>query len=410
MDADEINRLAASHHDYLVATRRHLHQHPELSSEERETAAFIAGELRSLGLDPQERVGGGYGVTATFEGGRPGPTLGFVADIDALPFDESNDLPFRSRTPGVMHACGHDANTAVLLAFAKALAAVQQDVPGRVRFIFEPAEETPPGGALGLIEGGCLDGVDAIFGVHQGPSDAGQLHLTPGPILASVDTFRITLLGRAGHAAEPQDAVDAVQIAGQVITALHHLVSRRVSPLQPALLGIGTVNGGVRENVIADEVTLTGTVRTMDPGVRQDLEHQIRRVVQGLTDTWGGGHRIDYAHGYPVLVNDPHMTTVGRRAAELVLEPSAVVTGGWPPGMPADDFSRYLELVPGAYAGLGVGTPGSAARPIIHSSDYLMDESGLSAGVAWYLALVMHFDDLNAAERHARVAGSGRPA
>lgn len=394
MDAAGINRLAARHHDYLVATRRHLHQHPELSNQERDTAAFIAAELAKLGLEPSERVGGGYGVVATLDGGRPGPTLGFVAHIDALPFTESNDLPFRSSTPGVMHACGHDANTAVLLAFAKALAEVRDRVPGRVRFIFEPAEETPPGGALGLIEAGCLDGVDAVFGLHQGPSDAGQLHLSPGPILASVDTFTISILGRAGHAAEPQEGIDAIQVAGQVITALHHLVSRRVSPKQRAVLGIGTVHGGIRENVVADEVTMTGTVRTMDAGVRQGLEDGMRRVVRGTAESWGADHRLQYAHGYPVLVNDPVMTDVARRAAELVLEPSTVVTGGWPPGMPADDFARYLEVVPGAYAGLGVGTPGSPARPIIHNSDYLLDESGLSAGVAWYLSLVLNFERL----------------
>lgn len=246
-----------------------------------------------------------------------------------------------------------------------------------------------------MIEGGCLDQVDAVFGLHQGPSDAGRLHLTPGPILASVDTFKITVLGKAGHVAEPQGAVDAVLIAGHVITALHHLVSRRVAPMQPAVLGIGTVNGGIRENVVADAVVLTGTVRTLDPIVRQTLEQEMRHVVQGLAEAWGGGHRLEYAHGYPVLVNDAHMTDVARRAAELVLEPSAVVMGGWPPGMPADDFARYLELVPGAYAGLGVGTPGSADRPLIHSSEYLLDESGLSAGVAWYLSLAMNFDRLH---------------
>ncbi len=397
MDAAEVNRLAAGHHAYLVATRRHLHQHPELSYEERETAAFIATQLREFGLAPSERVGGGFGVVATLDAGRPGPTLGFVAHIDALPFEESNDLPFRSRTPGVMHACGHDANTAILLAFAKALTAVGDKVPGRVRFIFEPAEETPPGGALALIEGGCLDGVDAVFGLHQGPSDAGLLHLTAGPILASVDTFTVSILGRSGHAAEPQEGIDAIQVAGQVITALHQLISRRVSPKQRAVLGIGTVHGGVRENVIADEVTMTGTVRTMDASLRQGLEDEMRRVVAGISESWGAGHRVDYAHGYPVLVNDPQMTDVARRAAELALEPGAVITGGWPPGMPADDFARYLELVPGAYAGLGVGTPGSAARPIIHNSDYLLDESGLSAGVAWFLSLVMNFDRLHSA-------------
>lgn len=396
MNGDDIRGVAAEHYPYLISARRHLHQSPELSNEERETAAFIAHELRSFGLEPVERVGGGFGVAATLDTCRAGPTLAFVAHIDALPLDESNDLPFRSQRHGVMHACGHDANTAVLLAFAKAAAGAGEVLSGRLRFIFEPAEEMPPGGALKMIEAGCLDQVDAVFGLHQGPSDAGTLHLTPGPILASVDTFTITLLGRSGHAAEPEDAVDAIQIAGHAISALHHLVSRKVSPLDRAVLGVGTVNGGIKENVVADTVVLTGTVRTMNSAVRETLERQLRQVVRGVAETWGGDHRVHYEHGYPVLVNDAHMTAVARRAAELVLDPGTVVEGGWPPGMPADDFAEYLEHVPGAYAGLGVGTPGSTARPLIHSSAYLLDESGLWAGVAWYLSLALNFNELAA--------------
>lgn len=210
------------------------------------------------------------------------------------------------------------------------------------------------------------------------------------PVLFAVSLLTYLLLSLL-----PGDpALQILGTEGASVTALHHLVSQRVSPKQRAVLGIGTVHGGIRENVVADEVTMTGTVRTMDAAVRQGLEDDMRLVVRGTAESWGAGHRLQYEHGYPVLVNDPQMTDVAKRAAELVLDPSTVIAGGWPPGMPADDFARYLEVVPGAYAGFGVGTPGSVARPIIHNSDYLLDESGLSAGVAWYLSLVLNFQQL----------------
>lgn len=395
MDPSDLRRLAEQQHDYLLTARRRLHQHPEPSGEERETAAFIASQLRSMGLEPRERSGGGFGVVADLVGERRGPTVALVAHIDALPMEEETDLAFRSRNSGVMHACGHDAITAVLLASARALTSVRTDLAGRVRFIFEPEEESPPrGGALALIEDGCMDGVDAVFGLHTGPSDAGRLHLTPGPILASVDNFGVSITGTSGHAAQPEGSVDAIQIAGHVITAIHQIIGRVVSPEKQAVISIGTVAGGIRENVIADHVTMTGTVRTMDREIRTRVEHTFKTLVRGVVESWGGDCEVGYSHGYPVLVNDPAMTDLARRAAALVLDRFSVVTGGWPPGMPSDDFARYLQLVPGAYAGLGVGTPGAEERPQEHSSAYYIDESGLSNGVAWYLALAMNFEAL----------------
>ena len=393
MDRDAIVRLAKQQCDYVVAVRRRIHQHPELSFQERETAAFVAAELRACGLEPIEHFGGGFGVVATLAGGRPGPTLALRADMDALPVEELNDLPFRSRVPGVMHACGHDAHTAILLGAARALAGVRDQLPGRVRFLFQPAEELPPGGALGMIEAGCLDGVDAIFGLHQSTTaDAGEMLFTPGPRSASSDTFRLTVLGKGGHAAMPQNAVDAVQIAGQLITALHQIVGRRIAPQDQAVITIGTVHGGTKENVIAPEVTLGGTVRALDPAVRESLRQQIETVVKGVTESWGAGYRLDYVLGYPVLVNDPAMTDLAQQAA-AVLDP-AKVHRTERATMAGEDFARYLERVPGCFASLGVGTPGSAERPSGHSGAFVLDESALPAGIAWYLSLVMNFGEL----------------
>lgn len=394
MEREEIIRLAEAQRAYVTGARRHIHQHPELSFQEKETAAFVAAELRACGLEPVEGFGGSHGVVATLEGGRPGPTLALRADMDALPVEELNDLPFRSQNPGVMHACGHDAHTAILLGAARALAEVRDRVPGRVRFLFQPAEELPPGGALGMIEAGCLDGVDAVFGLHQSTAaDAGTMIFAPGPRSASADTFKLTVLGRGGHAARPESAVDAIQIAGQVIGALHQIVSRRVAAQDQAVITIGTVHGGTKENVIAHEVTLSGTVRALDPAVRTALAREIEAVVKGVTDAWGGSYALDYLYGYPVLINDATMTDVAQRAAALVLEPAAVQTSSRPT-MAAEDFARYLERVPGCYASLGVGTPGSVDRPPSHSGAFLLDESGLPAGVAWYLALVMNYERL----------------
>jgi amidohydrolase len=394
MQRDAIIGLAEAQRAYVTGARRHIHQHPELSFQEKETAGFVAAELRALGLEPAEGFGGSYGVVATLEGGRPGPTLALRADMDALPVEELNDLPFRSQNPGVMHACGHDAHTAVLLGAARALASVRDQIPGRVRFLFQPAEELPPGGALGMIEAGCLNGVDAVFGLHQSTAaDAGVMLFASGARSASADTFRLTVKGKGGHAARPESAVDAIQVAGQVIGALHQIVSRRVAAQEQAVITIGTVHGGTKENVIAHEVVLGGTVRALDPEVRRSLEREIESVAKGITQSWGGGYMLDYLHGYPVLINDAAMTDLARRAAEIALEPEAVQTTNRPT-MAAEDFARFLEHVPGCYASLGVGTPGSPHRPASHSGEFLLDESGLTAGVAWYVSLVTNYPTL----------------
>jgi len=394
MDKDEILRLAEGQRAYIVGARRQIHKRPELSFQEKETAAFVAGELRACGLEPAEGFGGGYGVMAEIEGGRPGPTIALRADMDGLPVEEQNDLPFRSRNAGVMHACGHDAHTAVLLGAARALTNVRDQIPGRVRLLFQPAEELPPGGALGMIEAGCLDGVDAIFGLHQSArDDAGVMLFGAGSRSASADSFTLTVHGRGGHGAMPHNTIDAIQVAGQVVSGIHQIVSRKVPSAEQAVITIGTIHGGTKENIIAHEVTMTGTVRALSPKVRELLAQEIDGVAKGITAAWGASHTLDYLWGYPVLVNDAPMTTVARRAAEAVLEREAVRDAG-PPIMPAEDFARFLERVPGCYVSLGVGTPGSDQRAPAHSGAFLLDESGLPAGVAWYLSLVMNFESL----------------
>jgi amidohydrolase len=395
MERDRIWALAAAQREFAVAARRHLHRHPELSFQEHATAAFVAERLREVGYEPRTGIGtAGTGLIAVLEGGRPGPTLALRADMDALPIQEENDLPFRSERPGVMHACGHDAHTAMLLAAARALMAARDEVPGRVVFLFQHAEELPPGGALELIAAGALDGVDAVFGLHQGTElDVGRMAFSPGPRSASVDNFTLTVLGRGGHGAFPHRTVDAIQVAGQLVGALHQIVGRRVPALEPAVLTIGTIHGGTKENIVAHAVTMTATVRTLDPAVRELIPREVEAVTRGVTAAWGADYRLDYQRGYPVLVNEPAMTAVAQRAAALVLGPDAVLTQARPV-MAAEDFAYYLERVPGCFGSIGVGTPGTTARGGSHSGAFLLDDAALPYGIAYYLALVTNFASL----------------
>jgi amidohydrolase len=395
MDRDRILALAEAQRGFVVAARRQIHQRPELSFQEHETAAFVADRLRELGYEPRTGIGrSGTGLTAVLEGGRSGPTIALRADMDALPVEETNDLPFRSECPGVMHACGHDSHTAILLGAARALMDVRDEVAGRVVFLFQHAEELPPGGALELIEAGAMEGVDAVFGLHQGTDlDVGQIAFANGPRTASADTFTLTVLGKGGHGAFPHRTVDGIQIAAQLVSALHQIVSRRVPPLDPAVLTIGTIHGGTKENVIAHEVTMTGTVRTLNRGARDLIPREIEAVARGVTSAWGGDFKLDYLRGYPVLVNEPKMTEVARRAAELVLEPGAVIVNALPV-MAGEDFAHYLDHAPGSFASIGVGTPGTANRGLSHSGSFMLDEAALPVGVAYYLSLVTNFETL----------------
>lgn len=374
--------------DYLFAARRRIHQEPELSFQEEKTAAFVAAELRAAGYEVQEGIGG-YGVRAMLRGGRPGRTIALRADMDALPIEEDNDLPFRSRHPGVMHACGHDAHTAMLLTAARAMRPRAASLAGNVVFLFQPAEELPPGGAQAMIAAGALDDppVDAIFGLHQGVAfDVGRMAIVSGPRSASSDSFHITILGRGGHAAMPHRTVDPIAVTGLLISALQQIISRQITPMQPAVLTIGSVHGGTKENVIPDEVTLAGTVRTFDPAVRKDIPRRIDAIVKGITEAHGAKYKLDYSFGYPVLINDPEMAVLARSAAERVFGAGNVVSSE--PAMAAEDFSYYLLRAPGAFCSLGVGTPGSGERPSSHSPRFRLDEDGLPYGVAFYLSLV----------------------
>ena len=399
MDPKRIWELVESQREFLVSTRREIHQHPELSFKEVRTAALIANILSDAGYTPTTGIGSGQtGLWAVLEGGLPGPTIALRADTDALPIDEKNDLPFRSQNPGVMHACGHDAHTAILLATARALKEVQQEVPGRVVFLFQHAEEFPPGGAIEMIEAGCLEGVDAVFGLHQSPRKVpGELVVVPGARAASSDTFRISVNGRGGHGAAPHVTIDPVQVGAELVSALHHIVSRRINPLEPAVITVGTFQAGTKENIIADTAHMTGTVRAFSEDVRKSLQREIETVTKGITSSWGATYEMEYVWGYPVLTNDDLMAELGARAAELVLGAESVMRTG-PAIMGAEDFAHYLNQVPGAFAFVGSGDAAvpEPERGQAHSPRFVLHEGAMPVGVAWYLSLISNFSELRA--------------
>ncbi|MFZ5825588.1 MAG: M20 metallopeptidase family protein [Bacillota bacterium] len=392
MNKEQIWSLARSVHPYGIEVRRHLHRHPELSFAEHETHRYLAERLSELGYSFEAGLGGGTGIKAVLECGKPGPTVALRADIDALPILEETGLEFASEHPGLMHACGHDVHTAILLATARALKEKQADLAGRVVLLFQPGEEQNPGGASLMIRDGCLENpkVDAIFGLHVMPFlETGAMGFGSGALMASPDEVEVTVVGKGGHGAAPHLTVDPVLTACQIITLLQQVVSRNVGPFQPAVITVGVIQGGTAPNVIPDEVHFKATVRTMDPEVRKLMPERIEAVVKGVCEAAGATYKFLYDPGYPVLINDEAMTQLARRAALAVLEPGKVQ--GMEPSMGGEDFAYYLEKVPGTFARLGAMRPGTEKPYGLHTSKLLIDEEAIAVGVAYYLSVVQEY-------------------
>jgi len=361
----------------VVGWRRHLHRHPELSFHERETAAFVADTLSGFGggLDierPRE-----YSVVARLDTRRPGPVVALRADIDALPIDERSGVEFASERPGVMHACGHDAHTAMLLGAARLLAEARDRLPGgELRFVFQPAEELAPGGARDLVAAGAVDGAALVFGIHVWTSlEAGRVAAMPGLFMAAADFFTLAITGAGGHGGMPHQATDAVAIAAQVVTNLQHVVARRIDPLQPAVVTVGAFHAGDAPNVIPGRAELAGTARSFDPAVGDRLPALIEDVVRGVTSAHGAAYELDYQRGYAPVVNDERATALVRAA----IDPEALAD--LPPIMGGDDFSAYLAKAPGCYAFVGARSDEAGATYPHHHPCFRIDERALPVGV-----------------------------
>ncbi len=387
-----------------VAWRRDFHQHPELSNREVRTAKIVADHLTSLGMEVRTGVAH-TGVVGTLRGGKPGPVVALRADMDALPVVEEVDLPFASkvrstyneREVGVMHACGHDNHISILMAAAEVLAGIRQELPGTVRFIFQPAEEGAPSGEEGgaglMIKEGALDNpkVDAIFGLHVFPYPVGQIGYRAGGIMASSDTLRIQIRGRQTHGALPWAGVDPIVAAAEVILGLQNIISRQTDLTRsPAIITIGNLQGGVRSNIIPDKVDMEGTIRVFDPQVQKGIHERIRRTAENIARSSGAEAGVEIIGGNPVTFNDPKLTEsmiptlkrVGRGNAHEVL-----------PSTTAEDFSLYEKQVPGMFFFLGVTPqtidPKNAAPN--HSPRFFADEGGLKVGIRAMANLVVDY-------------------
>ena len=391
MGTYDLKQLAREVIPFGVEARRFLHQHPELSFQEKETSAFVAAKLTEMGYEPEAGFGGGYGVKTVLRGARPGRTIALRADMDALPIPEETGLPFASEVAGVMHACGHDMHTATLLATAKALKALQPELAGNVVFIFQPAEETPPGGAVGMIKACMLAGVDAVFGLHVDPFlPAGELSFGAGARNAAADLFDLTILGRGGHGAAPHQTVDATLVGAQVLSALQHVHSRLMDPMDQLVISVGHFQAGSKHNIIADTALLQGTVRTMSPALRDRVPGLMEQVIAGVCATYGARYEFKYERGYPVLINDAAMTEVVRAAGVATVGEGCVRQSV--AAMYGEDFSYYLLERPGSFGSLGVAEPGATeCYPCHHPKLFVADEKAMPTGVHFYLNLVTQF-------------------
>lgn len=368
----------------LVEIRRRLHQHPELGFQEHETADYIAGLLASLGLKPRTGVGK-TGVVADIGSGCP--IVALRADMDALPIHEENDVPYASRNPGVMHACGHDVHMACLVGAAMLLR--EHTFRGTVRLIFQPSEEGQDdeglSGAMRMVAEGVMDGVSAVFGMHvDDEAYAGTAGVRPGPVMAAADAFRIVVRGQGSHGAYPHKGVDPILLAAQVVVALNHVVARRISPLDSGVISIGSIHGGTKSNIIPAEVEIKGTVRSFTPAVRDALFAGIRRACE-VARALGGDYDLAIQDGYPPTVNDPELTRLAQRVGHELLGERF---GDQPVEMGAEDFSIFAAKAPGCYLRLGVRGPGQAVRAI-HTSRFDVDESALAVGAALFAALAL---------------------
>ncbi len=388
---DKIFHLADKFFPRMVSIRRRIHQYPELAFEEYKTSKLVAQTLKSLNLKVEVGIAK-TGVVGIIEGKAKGngkaKVVALRADMDALPIQEETNLPYASKVSGKMHACGHDSHTAMLLGSAMILNELKEQFSGIVKFIFQPSEEKNPGGASLMIKDGVLENpkVDLIFGLHVRPdAEPGKVFIKEGPLMASSDEIYIKIKGKGGHGARPHFTIDPIVIASEIVLALQKITSRFFDPIEPRVLTIGSIHAGTATNIIPDEATISGTLRTMNEEWRKKAWRMIEKVAQGIASTYGANCEVKISKGYPVLVNNPEATKFAREKSIELLGKNRVFEAR--PVMGAEDFAYYLQKVPGCFIWLGAGSKNS--KYDIHSSKFTINEETMKFGSSLlaYLAI-----------------------
>lgn len=376
---NEIGNEVAMIKEKLISWRRHLHEYPELSFEEVETSEFIYSQLkkhRELELFRPTKTS----VMARIIGNEPGKVIAIRADLDALPIIEDNDLLFKSKNHGVMHACGHDAHTAMLLGVAEILVGLKEQIKGEVRLIFQHAEELPPGGAQQMVDAGVMENVDQIICAHvRSTMEIGKVGVLAGPVLSSPDTFSIKIIGSGGHAAKPHQNIDSVIIAAQVVTNLQQIVSRNIDPIDDVVLSVTQIHGGTALNVTPGFVELSGTVRSFDPNLRKDIPAQMERIIKGITEAHGASYEFEFKNGYHPVINDGEIAQVIKDTVTDLYGIDAL--DEIRRGMGGEDFSAYLQKAPGCFFYLGAGEKNATKNYPHHHPKFTINENVLPLGV-----------------------------
>ncbi|GKU78480.1 M20 family metallopeptidase [Paenibacillus sp. L3-i20] len=388
LDSNVVLKLQEIYPD-MVRWRRHLHQFPELSFKEEKTSSWIADRLEEMGCSFERNVGG-YGLVAKIIGSKPGPTIALRADIDALPIQDEKECEYASKIAGVMHACGHDGHTAVLLAVASYYCRHKEELAGERRLIFQPAEETTPGGAIEMISDGVLEGVDAIYGIHLWtPLPYGKVASRPGPFMSSADEFVIDIEGRGGHGGLPHEAIDAIIVGSALVQAIQSIVSRSVDPLQPAVVTIGSFQSGTTFNVIAEKCQLKGTVRSFDEQTRMLIHERLEQLIRHTCEMHGATYNYHMRIGYPPVVNDDREASRFFTVAENmqgmvgVIQAEAITV--------AEDFSYYLQKVPGCFMFVGAGNSDVGASYPHHHPKFNFDERAMIHSARLLIGMAEHY-------------------
>ncbi|MEH7418408.1 amidohydrolase [Neobacillus drentensis] len=375
---DKLMKMLEDRKAEMIEIRRYLHENPELSFEEENTSKYIEEFYKGKDVEVQTNVGGGHGLIVTITGGKPGKTIGLRADFDALPIFEETDVPFKSKKPGVMHACGHDGHTAYLMVLADCLIQLKDEIPGKIKIIHQPAEEVPPGGAIGMIKSGLLDDLDHIFGIHLLPlGPAGVVGYNSGYVFPGRAYFKLKVQGTGGHGSSPHLANDAIVAASHFVTAIQTVISRRLNPFDMGVITIGSFDGKGTFNVIKDSVVLEGDVRVMTDETRELIEKEIRRIAKGIEQEFDVTCELTYEPDYPPLYNDPEVTEMVAGFLKNANDKEITEVKEFPKMSPSEDFAHYAKRFPACFFYICC-TPKGVEKPYFnHHPKFDIDEDAL---------------------------------